>query len=74
MKALLIFSRADAAGAGVIVNLHTSSLKKKVMTLISQDRKKEAFDLMVSQAKVETYIPAGTRPRIKPKLTLVEDI
>lgn len=73
MRALLVLNRVEACGVGVIVNLHTTSLRKRVLSFLSQNRKKEAFDLIVSEAMVETYIPAGIEPHIKPELTLVEE-
>lgn len=72
MRALLVLNRVDAAGVGVIVNLHTNILQRKVLSLLGRERKKEAFELLVSEAMVESYLPSGTVPRIKPELTLVE--
>lgn len=74
MRALLVLNRVDAAGMGVIVNLHTNILRRKVLSLLGRDRKKEAFELLVSEAMVEGYLPSGTEPRVKPELTLVEGL
>jgi hypothetical protein len=73
MRALLILNRVDACGIGIIVNLHTTSLRKRVLSLLSQNRQKEAFDLIIREAMVEAYVPKGTEPQIKPELTLVEE-
>lgn len=74
MRALLVLNRAEAVGLGVIVNLHTDNLRRKVLSLLGRDKKKEAFDLLVSEAMVEGCLSSGSEPRIKPELTLVEDL
>jgi len=73
MKILLIFNKGKAAGVRVIVRLKTKSLQRKVVTLLQQERNKEAFEF-VSNAIVENYLPPGVTPLIKPELTLVEEI
>jgi len=74
MKILLIFNKGKAAGVRVIVRLKTKSLQRKVVTLLQQERNKEAFEFVVSNAIVENYLPPGVTPLIKPELTLVEEI
>jgi hypothetical protein len=74
MRAYVVFNRANAAGVGVIVKLHTKPLRKKVITLLSEERKNEAIDLIASKAEIESYIPAGKEPSIKPELTLIEEV
>lgn len=72
MRAYLVLHRTNAEGFGVIVNVHTKPLRKRIISLLSEDRKKEAIDLLVSKAMVESYVPADRQPAIKPELTLVE--
>jgi hypothetical protein len=73
MRALLVLNNAEFGGCiKVIVNLHTTPLRKRVITLLSLDKKREALDLLVSKAMVETYVPEGRRPSIEPELTLVQ--
>ena len=74
MNVLLVSKKGKAAGVKVIVRLHTKSLREKVIVLLEQNRKKEAFDLVASKARWQAYVPEGAEPYVKPDLTLVEDV
>lgn len=74
MKVMLILNKGQNVDYKLIVRLHTNTLKRKVSALLNNKREKEAFDLIVSKAIVETYLPPGIKPRIKPKWTLIEDL
>ena len=73
MNVLLVLKKGRTTGVKVIVKLHTKSLREKAIALLKQDRKKEAFDLIVSRAMVAAYVREGIEPLIKPDLTLIED-
>lgn len=74
MNVLLILKKDEEEDLKVIVRLHTKTLRKKVSTLLEQNKRTEAIDLIFSKAMVERYLPPGVEPTIKPELTLVGDI
>jgi hypothetical protein len=74
MMVLLILNKKHEKAVRVIVRLHTRRLKEQVEFLLREARDKEAFDLIVSKAMVEAYIPQGERPAQRPELTLIEDM
>ena len=74
MNVLLILKKGEEEDLKVIVRLHTKTLRKKVSTLLDQNKKDEAIDLIFSKAMVESYLPPGIEPTIKPELTLIGNI
>ena len=73
MVILLVTKKGPSAGVKVIVRIFAKSLSKKVIVLMEQNRKKEAFDLVASRAHWEAYVPEGKESYIKPDLTLIEE-
>lgn len=73
MQVLLVVNWQGSKKMRVIVKAHTKILKERVISLLEQDKSREAFDLLVRQAEVETYLPDGQEPCVKPEVTLVEE-
>lgn len=74
MNALVVLKRKGALGVKVMVELHTKSLRKEVVLLLKQGKKREALSLIISKALVKACIPEGSEPDIKPDLILEEEI
>ena len=74
MQVLLILKNKDAQGARIIVNVRTKSLKEKLAALLEEDRDREAFDLLIKKAEVSAYLAPGQKTRIRPAVTLIEDL
>ena len=74
MNVLLILKKGEEEELKIIVRLHTKFLRKKVSMLLAQDKKDEAVELIFSKAMVESYLPPGIEPTIKPELTLTGKI
>ena len=74
MTVLLILNREEAKGVRVMVNVHTKSLKQRVIFLLEQGRDRAAFDLLLKEAEVESYLPPGKKARLRPDVTLIEDL
>ena len=74
MKALLIVNNEKAGKLNVIVNVRAHSLKKRVISLLEEDKGREAFDLLVKEAEVERYLVPGEQTDVKPGVTLIEDL
>jgi len=74
MKVLLILNHEKAGGLRIIVNVHTRPLRKKVVSLLEENKGREAFDLLVKKAEVAHYLVPGEKTDIKPAVTLIEDL
>ncbi|MBN1869522.1 MAG: hypothetical protein JW847_02965 [Candidatus Omnitrophica bacterium] len=74
MIALLIMDNRNIANLRVLVSLSEKALKHRVISLLEQDRGREAFEILKSRAEVKEYVPVGRKPRIKPEVTLFEDM
>lgn len=76
MQILLVVNQKGSKGSKymrVIVKAHTKFLRERVISLLENDKSREAFDLLVKNAEVETYLAPGQEPAIKPAVTLVEN-
>ena len=73
MDVLLVVNRQGSKYMRVMVKAHTKLLKEKVISLLEKDKSREAFDLLVKKAEVETYLAPGQEPPRRPAVTLVED-
>lgn len=74
MRALLILNNKEVSNMRILVRLHTRDLKDKVTALLEERREKEALNLMIKKAEVERYLPEGQKCRIRPEITLIEDL
>ena len=74
MKVLLVLNNKHARDVRILVRLQSKCLREEVIALLEKNKGKEAFDLIVSKALVEDYIPLGTKLTEKPQLTLIEDL
>ncbi len=72
MKVLLILNREQEIR--IIVNLTNNRLREKVLGLLQEGKDREAFNLIVSKAEVEAYLPRGAKPVQMPELILIEDL
>jgi hypothetical protein len=75
MKVLLIFSgKRSSEHLRVMVNVHGRPLKDKVISLLEENKDREAFDLLVKKAEVDSYLSPGRKTTIRPAVTLIEDL
>lgn len=73
MRVLLIFYQ-DAREMRVMVNLKERRMRERVVSLLENDCGREAFDLLRTKAEVEAYFPFGARSKVRPDMTLFEDM
>ncbi len=73
MHALLILNE-EKGNLRIIVRLRHNQMKDRVLSLLGNDKRKEAFDLLKSRAEVEVYLPPGAKLPLTPQVTLVEDL
>lgn len=74
MNALLVLDNGNVRNLRIIVSLEEKTLKKQVISLLREDRHKEAFEILRNKADVREYLPRGCKPRVKPEVTLFEDM
>ena len=74
MNALLILDNDNVTNLRVLVTVSEKKLKERVISLLEQNRGKEAFNLLKSRAEVKAYLPRGTKLPAQPQVTLIEDM
>ncbi|MBI3601482.1 MAG: hypothetical protein HY209_01100 [Candidatus Omnitrophica bacterium] len=74
MRALLILKGSKTSEKlRIIVKLNQKDLKDRVITLLEENKDREAFDILYKEAQVETYLAPGERIPIRPVVTLSEE-
>lgn len=73
MRVLMILNQ-NTKEMRVLVNLKERRMKNMVISLLEENRGREAFELLRSNAQVEAYFPLGARPKVRPDVTLFEDM
>lgn len=74
MQVLLILNKQHPIEIRVIVRVQRKSLREQVISLLEEDKDREAFDLLMKKAEVEAYLQPGEKAHIRPALTLIEDL
>ena len=74
MNALLILNNGNVENCRVIVSLNRKAYIEQVISLLEEDRDREAFEILRNKADVREYLPRGRKPRFKPEVTLFEDM
>lgn len=74
MKAILVLSNHNVQNLRVMVDLTEENLKEQVISLLEQDRGREAFDILKCNAEVVAYLPTGRKPHARAEVTLFEDM
>lgn len=74
MNALLILDNENVSNLRVLVTVKEKQLKDRVITLLEENRGKEAFNLLRSKAEVAAYLPRGSKLPTQPQVTLIEDM
>jgi len=74
MQVLLILNRGKESNLRIIVNVHTNQLKEKLISLLEDNKDRDAFDLLIKEAEVESYLAPGEKVCIRPSVTLIEDL
>ncbi|MEI6438481.1 MAG: hypothetical protein WCO69_07015 [Candidatus Omnitrophota bacterium] len=75
MKVMMVLNK-ETKGLRVLVSLKERRMKATVISLLEENRGREAFELLRSKAEVEAYFPLGFKPRksMRPDVTLFEDM
>ena len=74
MNALLVLENDNVTNLRVLVTVTERKLKDQIISLLEQNRGREAFDLLKSRAEVRAYLPRGSRLPVNPEVTLIEDL
>ncbi|MBF0122778.1 MAG: hypothetical protein HQL21_05150 [Candidatus Omnitrophica bacterium] len=73
MRVLLVLNETGN-GLRVMVKIREGRMKERVISLLEENRGREAFQVLKAKAEVEEYLPLGMGPKIKPEATLIEDM
>lgn len=73
MRVLMVLNQSTRE-MRVLVNLKERRTQNRVISLLEENRGREAFALLCSKAEVEAYFPLGSRLNIRPDVTLFEDM
>ena len=57
----------------VLVNVREKRLRDMLVSLLEENRTRDAFLFLRSKAEVEAFLPIGRKPPVLPVFTLVED-
>ena len=74
MNALLILDNDNVTNLRVLVTVTKKELKEEIISLLEENRSKEAFDLLKSRAEVRAYLPKGSKLLVRPEVILFEDL
>lgn len=74
MNALLILENDNVTNLRVLVTVKEKRLRNQVISLLEENRGREAFDLLKTRAEVRAYLPRGSKLQVSPEVTLVEDL
>lgn len=73
MRILLILSSGANHDYKLLVRLHANDVIGRVNDLIKENKKREAFNLIVRKGEVEEYVAPGRKSINMPEMVLVED-
>lgn len=74
MNALPVLDNDNVTNLRVLVTVTEKQLKDRVISLLEENRGKEAFSLLKSKAEVKAYLPRGSKLSVTPDVTLIEDM
>ena len=73
MRVLLVLNETGN-GLRVMVKIKEGRTKERIISLLEENRGREAFQILKSKAEVEEYLPMGVGPEARPEATLIEDM
>lgn len=73
LEALLILSSHNG-GIRLMVQLEEKDAREQVIGLLEENRAREAFQILKTQAEVKEFYPSGSKLPIHPQVTLIEDL
>ena len=74
MNALLILDDDNVTNLRILVTVRDKQLKDRVISLLEENRGKEAFDLLKTKAEVKAHLPKGSKLLTQPQVILIEDL
>jgi hypothetical protein len=73
MRILLILNTGASHDYKLLVRLHADDMIKRVNELMKENKKRDAFNLIVREGEVEEYVPPGQKSLKEPEVILIED-
>ena len=74
MKAILVLDNSNVQNLRVMVKLTQRKFIKQVISLLKEDKAREAFEILKTKGEVVDYLPRGRKSPVRPEVTLFEDM
>ena len=74
MKAILVLDNSNVQNLRVMVKLTQRKFIKQVISLLEEDKAREAFEILKTKGEVVDYLPRGRKSPVRPEVTLFEDM
>jgi len=74
MKAILVLDNSNVSNLRVMVKLTKRKFIKQVISLLEEDKDREAFEILRTKGEVVDYLPRGRKAPGRPEVTLFEDL
>ena len=74
MIAILVLDNSNVSNLRVMVKLTQKKFIKQVISLLEEDKAREAFDILRTKGEVVDYLPRGSKLPGRPEITLFEDM
>jgi len=74
MRAILVLDNSKVSNLRVMVRLTQKKFIKQVISLLEQDKAREAFDILKTKGEVVDYLPRGRKASSRPEIMLFEDM
>jgi len=74
MKAILVLDNEKVQNVRVMVQLTKKKFIEQVISLLEEDKAREAFEILRTKGELVDYLPRGRKPSSRPEVTLFEDM
>ena len=74
MRAILVLDNNKVQNVRVMVRLTKKKFIEQVISLLEEDKAREAFEILRTKGELVDYLPRGRKPSGRPEITLFEDM
>jgi len=74
MRAILVLDNNKVPDLRIMVRLTQRKFIDQVISLLEEDRAREAFEILRTKGEVIDYLPRGRKAQFRSEVTLFEDM
>lgn len=74
MRAILVLDNNNVSNLRVMVRLTQKKFINQVISLLEENKAREAFEILRTKGEVVDYLPRGRKVKARPEVTLFEDM